>query len=191
MKEEKKSNITIDKLDEINNHMLFDLLKRKMELYLDYIYLPILIVILIIIVTTNNMIFLFSGLLLEILYFIVSKCVSNLLKKDIKLHEVMTYKMFKQKIPASIFEYLVDGISTKDYHICREIDENGNISKWIIYKKKNLTTEEFYSPKNKPIISSAKNSFLDLIYFAENPKKFVKRGKKDARNIKRSKKKND
>lgn len=182
MIEDKKLNNIMDKLDEINNHMLFDLLKRKMELYLDYIFLPILIVILIILMTTNNIIFLFSVLLLEILYFIISKRVSKLLKRDIKSHEVITYVLFTQSIPLNMFEYLVENVDTSKYHIFRKLDEDGCISEWIIYKKKGLTDEEFYSPKNKPIISSKKNSFLDLVDFVENPRKFVKRGKKDARN---------
>ena len=195
MKKEKTLNETMnnfnDKIDEINNHMSFDLLKRKIELYLDYIFLPILIVILIMFITTDNIVFLISGMLLEIIYFITSKRISKLLKRDIKSHEIMTYILFKQNMPLSIFEYLVEDIDVEKYHICRKLDENGYVKEWIIYKKKGLTDEEFYSPRNKPIISSKKNSFLDLVDFVENPRKFVKRGKKDARNIKRSKKKND
>lgn len=195
MKKEKTLNETMnnfnDKIDEINNHMSFDLLKRKIELYLDYIFLPILIVILIMFITTDNIVFLISGMLLEIIYFITSKRISKLLKRDIKSHEIMTYILFKQNMPLSVFEYLVEDIDVEKYHICRKLDENGYVKEWIIYKKKGLTDEEFYNPKNKPIISSKRDSFLDLVYFAENPKKFIKRGKKDARNIKRSKKKND
>lgn len=195
MKKEKTLNETMnnfnDKIDEINNHMSFDLLKRKIELYLDYIFLPILIVILIMFITTDNIVFLISGMLLEIIYFITSKRISKLLKRDIKSHEIMTYILFKQNMPLSVFEYLVEDIDVEKYHICRKLDENGYVKEWIIYKKKGLTDEEFYNPKNKPIISSERDSFLDLVYFAENPKKFIKRGKKDARNIKRSKKKND
>ena len=195
MKKEKTLNETMnnfnDKIDEINNHMSFDLLKRKIELYLDYIFLPILIVILIMFITTDNIVFLISGMLLEIIYFITSKRISKLLKRDIKSHEIMTYILFKQNMPLSVFEYLVEDIDVEKYHICRKLDENGYVKEWIIYKKKGLTDEEFYSPRNKPIISSKKNSFLDLVDFVENPRKFVKRGKKDARNIKRSKKKND
>ena len=195
MKEEKILNKNMnnfnDKIDEINNHMLFNLLKEKMRLYLDYIFLPIIIVIFTILVTTNNIIFLYSTLLLEIFYFIISNKVSKLLERDIKSHEIMTYILFKQKMPLSVFEYLVENIDVEKYHICRKLDENGYVKEWVIYKKKGLTDEEFYNPKNKPIISSERDSFLDLVYFAENPKKFIKRGKKDARNIKRSKKKND
>ena len=195
MKKEKTLNETMnnfnDKIDEINNHMSFDLLKRKIELYLDYIFLPILIVILIMFITTDNIVFFISGMLLEIIYFITSKRISKLLKRDIKSHEIMTYILFKQNMPLSVFEYLVEDIDVEKYHICRKLDENGYVKEWIIYKKKGLTDEEFYNPKNKPIISSERDSFLDLVYFAENPKKFIKRGKKDARNIKRSKKKND
>lgn len=195
MKEEKILNRTMknfnDKIDEINNHMSFDLLKMKMELYLDYIFLPILIVIVAMLITTNDIVISLLILLLEILYLVIRNCISKLLKRNIKSHETMTYVLFKQKISTSVFEYLVDDVDKNKYSIFKKLDENGFIKEWIIYKKKGLTDEEFYNPKNKPIISSKKNSFLDLVDFAENPKKFVKRGKKDARNIKRSKKKND
>ena len=195
MKEEKILNNTMDKfndrIDELNNHMLFDLLKMKMELYLDYIFVPILIVIVAMLITTNDTVILMLILLLEILYLLIRNCVSKLLKRDIKSHEVMTYVLFKQKMPLSMFEYLVEDVDAKKYSVFRKLDENGYIKEWIIYKKKGLTDEEFYSPKNKPIISSKKNSFLDLVDFVESPRKILKRGKKDARNIKRSKKKND
>ena len=118
MKKEKTLNETMnnfnDKIDEINNHMSFDLLKRKIELYLDYIFLPILIVILIMFITTDNIVFLISGMLLEIIYFITSKRISKLLKRDIKSHEIMTYILFKQNMPLSVFEYLVEDIDVEN-----------------------------------------------------------------------------
>ena len=178
----------IKKIDEINNHMLYDLLKKRIELLFDYIYLPILAWVYLLLFMTDDIKILVSLIILEIFLFFTIYIVKKKMHKVIKRHEITTYYIFKEQMPYTIFEYLIKDIDRKKYHIFRELDENGYIKKWVIYKKAKLTPEEFFSPKNKPILSSNKNNFLDLIDFVENQKEYLKRGKKNARNNKGNKK---
>lgn len=64
------------------------------------------------------------------------------------------------------FEEVIKGIDKKKYHVGRTIafDENNNpyISQWDIFRK-DMSTEEYFSPENLAILSSRNNNTLEDI----------------------------
>lgn len=70
------------------------------------------------------------------------------------------------KITWQLFERIINDLNKKKYHICRELDENGYIKSWIIFKQ-DMPLEEYFSPDNKAILSSKYNDIFDLINFVK------------------------
>ena len=64
------------------------------------------------------------------------------------------------------FEEVIKGIDKKKYHVGRSIsfDEEGKpyISQWDIFRK-DMSTEEYFSPENLAILSSRNNNTLEDI----------------------------
>lgn len=67
------------------------------------------------------------------------------------------------------------------FHICRELNNQGNISKWSIYRK-DMSTEDYFSKENNAILTE-KGGLLSLFFFAKGEEK-------NAKSFKRNKKTN-
>ena len=71
------------------------------------------------------------------------------------------------------FEELVKKINREKYHVSRtlEISQNGPyISEWAIFRK-DMSTEEYFDPKNLAVLSSAYgNTLEDIEDFIEGEK---------------------
>lgn len=74
------------------------------------------------------------------------------------------------------FEEVIKKINTKKYHISRTLrfKEDGTpyIDDWAIFRK-DMTTEEYFNPKNLAVLSSRNNNTLEDI------KKFVEEENKN------------
>ena len=73
------------------------------------------------------------------------------------------------KVKYRLFEKIIQDLDTKKYHVCRELDESGYIVSWIIFRQ-DMPIEEYFSPNNKPLLSSEKNDIFDLIKFVKEYK---------------------
>lgn len=63
------------------------------------------------------------------------------------------------------FEEVVKGLDKKKFHINRTLryNDNGEISlEWSIFRK-NMSTEEYFSPKNLVVLSSEKGNTIEDI----------------------------
>ena len=64
------------------------------------------------------------------------------------------------------FEEIVKKIDKNKYHIGRSLawDENGNLylEKWDVFRK-NMSTEEYFDPKNLAVLSSERGNTLEDI----------------------------
>lgn len=70
------------------------------------------------------------------------------------------------RIKPSVFNTMIDGLDLKrKYHICRELDSEGYIKDWTLYRQ-DMETEEYFSDSNIPILNSKNNTIADLIIFA-------------------------
>ena len=74
-----------------------------------------------------------------------------------------------KKITWQLFEKIIHDLNRKKYHICRELDENGYIKSWTIFRQ-DMTIEEYFSPNNKPLLCSKDNDIFDLIDFVKEQK---------------------
>lgn len=85
-------------------------------------------------------------------------------------------------IPYKLFHNIIKPVNRDNFHICRELDNNqGNISKWSIYRK-DMSTEDYFSKENNAILTE-KDGLLSLIFFAKGEEK-------NAKSFKRNKKTN-
>lgn len=83
-----------------------------------------------------------------------------------------------KKIAWQLFEKIIHDLDRKKYHISRELDENGYIKSWTIFRQ-DMSIEEYFSPENKPLLTSKENDILDLINFvAKEKENAIKRNKK-------------
>ena len=83
-----------------------------------------------------------------------------------------------KKIAWQLFEKIIHDLDKKKYHVGRELDENGYIKSWIIFRQ-DMSIEEYFSPENKPLLTSKENDILDLINFvAKEKENAIKRNKK-------------
>jgi len=70
------------------------------------------------------------------------------------------------RIKPSVFNAMIDGLDLKrKYHICRELDGEGYIKDWTLYRQ-DMETEEYFSDSNIPILDSKNNTITDLIIYA-------------------------
>lgn len=83
------------------------------------------------------------------------------------------------KITYELFQSIIKLLNREKYHVCRELDVDGNIKEWSIYRK-DMDMEEYFSDENKAILTS-EDGLLSLIFFVkgeENNAKSFKRNKK-------------
>ena len=73
------------------------------------------------------------------------------------------------RVKYKLFEKIIKNLDRKKYHICREIDANGYIEDWSIFRK-DMSIDEYFSAENKPLLSSEKNNILDLKNFVKEQK---------------------
>ena len=64
------------------------------------------------------------------------------------------------------FEEVIKGVNRKKYHVGRSIafdeDNKPYISQWDIFRK-DMSTEEYFSPENLAILSSSNNNTIEDI----------------------------
>lgn len=64
------------------------------------------------------------------------------------------------------FEEVIKGVDRKKYHVGRSIafdeDNKPYISQWDIFRK-DMSTEEYFSPENLAILSSSNNNTIEDI----------------------------
>lgn len=65
------------------------------------------------------------------------------------------------------FLKITDNLDRDKYHTCCSIKEDMTNCDWVIYRK-DMSFEEYFSPENKPLISSHTNTKEDLIEFCKN-----------------------
>ena len=73
------------------------------------------------------------------------------------------------KIKYKLFHRMIEDLDKRKYHIYTELDENGYIKAWTIYNK-NMSTEEYFSAENKPLLTSRENDIVDLLNFIKEQK---------------------
>lgn len=64
------------------------------------------------------------------------------------------------------FLKITDNLDRNKYHTCCSIKEDMENCDWVIYRK-DMSVEEYFSPKNKPLISSNTHTKEDLIEFCK------------------------
>lgn len=84
-------------------------------------------------------------------------------------------------IPYELFHNITKPVNRDNFHICRELNNQGNISKWSIYRK-DMSTEDYFSKENNAILTE-KGGLLSLFFFAKGEEK-------NAKSFKRNKKTN-
>ena len=84
-------------------------------------------------------------------------------------------------MPYELFQDIIRPLNRDKFHICRELNNQGNISKWSIYRK-DMSIEDYFSEENKAILTE-KQGLLGLIFF-------VKGERNNAKSFKRNKKTN-
>ena len=73
------------------------------------------------------------------------------------------------KVTYKLFNRMIEDLDRKKYHIGTELDENGCIKAWSIYNK-DMSTEEYFSAENKPLLTSKENNIVDLLKFIKEQK---------------------
>ena len=77
-----------------------------------------------------------------------------------------------------LFQRIIKDLDRNKYHIYRELDEDGYIKDWAIFRK-DMEIEKYFSKENKALLTSTENDILDLINFvAKEKKNAIKRSKK-------------
>lgn len=77
-----------------------------------------------------------------------------------------------------LFQKMIKVLDRNKYHIYRELDENGYIKDWAIFRK-DMEIEKYFSKENRPLLTSTENDILDLINFvAKEKENAIKRNKK-------------
>lgn len=64
------------------------------------------------------------------------------------------------------FEKIIKDLDRNKYHICRELDEDGYIKNWYIFRK-DMSIDKYFSTENKPLLTSEDNDIFDLINFVK------------------------
>lgn len=75
-------------------------------------------------------------------------------------------------VSSEAFEKIIKDLDSKKYHVYREVEAIDGVicvTKWAIYKK-DMPTQEYFSPENVAIVSSDKNNYLDLVNFVSENK---------------------
>ena len=65
-----------------------------------------------------------------------------------------------------VFEKIIKDLDRNKYHICREVDEDGYIKNWYIFRK-DMSIDKYFSAENKPLLTSKENDIFDLINFVK------------------------
>lgn len=64
------------------------------------------------------------------------------------------------------FFKITDNLDRNKYHTCCSIKEDMENCDWVIYRK-DISFEEYFSPENRPLISSKTHTKEDLIEFCK------------------------
>ena len=77
-----------------------------------------------------------------------------------------------------LFQRMIKDLDRNKYHIYRELDKDGYIKDWAIFRK-DMEIEKYFSKENRPLLTSKENDMLDLINFvAKEKENAIKRNKK-------------
>lgn len=64
------------------------------------------------------------------------------------------------------FEKIIKDLDRNKYHVCRELDEDGYIKNWYIFRK-DMPIDKYFSAENTPLLTSEENDIFDLINFVK------------------------
>ena len=103
------------------------------------------------------------------------------IKKRLDFEEGIEIYRRTNAIPYELFHNIIKPINRDKFHTYRELNNQGNIAKWSIYRK-DMSIEDYFSEENKAILTE-KQGLLGLIFF-------VKGEEKNAKSFKRNKKTN-
>lgn len=88
------------------------------------------------------------------------------LKEELKCFEDDLEFNITGKVTYKLFYRMINSLNKKKFHINVSLNEDGYIKNWSIYRK-DMPIEEYFSEKNKPLLTSKKNDMLDLINFVK------------------------
>ena len=63
-------------------------------------------------------------------------------------------------------EKALDLLDREYFHICKELNEKGEVSNWVVYYK-DMNDEDFLSVKNKPLLNSQYSTIEDIMKVKE------------------------
>lgn len=63
-------------------------------------------------------------------------------------------------------EKTLDLLDKEYFHVCKELNEKGEVSNWVVYYK-DMNDEDFLSVKNKPLLNSQYSTIEDIMKVKE------------------------
>lgn len=173
----------------MNNDMLnllikFRLLGLKQYLHVNIggigivlqVILLIFFFVMVIFVPSEMATLLFVFPIINCIIVLIVKYYGQNIEKEFEFFEDNLEFSITEKVTYKLFNKMIEDLDEKKYHICRELDENGYIKAWSIFRQ-NMPIEKYFSEENKPILTSTNNDISDLLIFLEEQKN-AKRNKK-------------
>ena len=146
-----------------------------------YIIIATITILILTLMPSPHNIFLILFVQLLAIVNIIEEYIMQEIEKRLDFEEGIEIYRRTGAIPYKLFHNIIKPVNRDNFHICRELNNQGNISKWSIYKK-DMSTEDYFSEENKAILTE-KQGLLGLIFF-------VKGEEKNAKSFKRNKKTN-
>lgn len=162
-----------------NRHKISRILSN-MFLGIYIVVAAITILILTLIPSPYNIFFILFVQLLAIVN-LIEEYIMQEIEKRLDFEEGIEIYRRTNAIPYELFHNIIKPINRDKFHIYRELNNQGNIAKWSIYRK-DMSIEDYFSEENKAILTE-KQGLLGLIFF-------VKGEEKNAKSFKRNKKTN-
>ncbi len=105
-------------------------------------------------------------ILLNLVSIIVANKIKEAIDKDMELFEDYLKYELTNKLSYKLLDSVIEKLDKNKFHICRELNEEGDIEHWYIYER-----EKLFDPATKPILDSNKNNLMDLEIFINKLKK--------------------
>ena len=100
---------------------------------------------------------------------LIIKYTGQKIDKEFDYFEDYMEFLITDKIKCELFEEFIKDLDIKKYHICRELDADGYIKNWTIFRK-DMPIDEYFSAENQALLTSERNSILDLKKFIREQK---------------------